>query len=185
MNKDDNQKDKDIRELMSSIKTSIEKAPALNDGFDRLVNKIGEIQIQQKEMQAQQNRLEKTIDEVAEQVDHISDSIYEPDKGLYARIKIIDYKVHGQNEALNDFSEDIGKSYRSIKENSEKVDKIEDRVDTLEKENSVLLGITGKDHEDLRTTIKHGKSFTKIAWAFVLAIVGMAGKFAYEYFINR
>ena len=178
MAKEPDNRDKDIRDLMTSIKSSIEKAPALNDGFDHLVRKIGEIQ-------SQQNRLEKSIDEVAEQVDHISDSIYEPDNGLYARIKIVDYKVHGQNEALNDFSEDIGKSYRTIKENTGKIDKIEDRVDTLEKEGDVLLGITGKDHEDLRTTIKQSKSFSKIAWTFVLAIVGMAAKMAYDYFINR
>lgn len=176
MNRDD--KDKDIRELMSSIKSSIDKAPALNDGFDKLVQKVNEIQ-------NQQNKFKETMDDMSKEIDHISKSIYEPDQGLYARVKIIDYKVHGQNEALNDFSEDIGKSYRTIKENSEKINKIDDRVDTLEKENSVLIGITGKDHEDLRSTIKTGKNFSKIFWAFILALVGMAAKMAYDYFIHR
>ena len=59
MAKEPDNRDKDIRDLMTSIKSSIEKAPALNEGFDHLVRKIGEIQNQQNQMQNQQNRFWK------------------------------------------------------------------------------------------------------------------------------
>lgn len=59
---------------------SIKESPALNGGFDSLMSKVDVIQESQSALKENQGKL-------TEKVDAIHDAMYEPDHGVYARIK--------------------------------------------------------------------------------------------------
>lgn len=85
----------DVRELiriLSAVHTKVMNAPVLNGGFDNLNAKV---------------------DKLEEKVDDIHEAVYEPDEGLFARIKTIDSEhsnnLHDANQKISKLEADIAK----------------------------------------------------------------------------
>ena len=64
----------DVTAALKDIGVRVGKSPVMNGGFDRLVTQI--------------NNIESRQNDIVEKVDLIHDAVYDPDKGLFARIKI-------------------------------------------------------------------------------------------------
>lgn len=184
-NKDDGDEAREeIKQLLSAIKKTIDKASVLDGGFDNVVSKINDIKSTTQKLESSTQKLEKSVDSLNKEMGVLSKSIYDPDTGLYARIKMVDYKINANNEATNDLCEDIGKSYRSIKENETNLQKMDKRLEEIEKEQQAVRKITGSDHEDLKLILKTRKNFNKIFWVFILGVIGSFAKTIIEYFIK-
>lgn len=174
----------EIKQLLGAIKKTIDKASVLDGGFEKVASKINDIQLSVSELKNTSAKTERAVDGLNKEMGILSKSIYDPDTGLYARIKTVDYKLNANNEATNDLCEDIGKSYRSIKENETNILKFDKRLAEIEREHNSLRKITGSDHEDLKLILKTRKNFNKVFWVFILGVIGSFAKTIIDYFVK-
>jgi chromosome segregation ATPase len=75
------------KEMLSIIQKKVLGSPALNGGFDTLLQKM--------------ENLEKHQDKVIEQIDEIHEAVYNPDEGLFARIKDAELERSNEIRELN------------------------------------------------------------------------------------
>lgn len=138
-------------------------APAMNGGFTTLLYKVENIEHSQSQL--------------VEKVDQIHDVLYEPDTGLYARIKNVENATIPP-EALNHLEKDVQeiKIWKTSKEKmSEKDDEHETQQSKLIQQHDVLLN-------DLSDSIK--KYNAAIKWISVSmggGIISMIIKLVYDY----
>jgi hypothetical protein len=151
--------DKDLQTILEGISVKINSSPVLNGGFDKMLVIVETIKERQNE--------------TSKKVDEIHKGLYEPDTGLYARVKSVesDFKEHADND---------DKNMAGIRNSLEKlVDKDKDLEKKVE-HTTKLKKIAGDDLEKLESVIqakgKAGEWFGKIIWAILLAILGGLGK---------
>ena len=111
-------KERNIDDILRDIDRKISTSAALNGGFDRLMAKVDSIE-------SSQTAIEK-------KVDSLQDSIYDPDKGLYARIKEVEHQKEMQVAELERKFDEL-----KVVEEFEEKSRIE--KDTIDKVNRELL----------------------------------------------
>lgn len=169
----------EIRDLLHTIKKAVDRASTIDD---KTLSKIAE---NVRDIQFSTKKLEKTVDKLGTEITNLSQSLYEPDMGLYARVRTIDYKINANNEATNELCEDLGKTYRTIKETESKAERLEKRLGDFEKEILKIQKVTGgSDHDQLKAVLKTKTIFTRLTWAFVLAFFAGVAKLAIDIFTN-
>lgn len=158
--------DKDLQTILESISVKINSSPVLNGGFDKMLVIVENI----KEKQT----------ETSKKVDEIHRGLYEPDTGLYARVKSVE---NGINDMADDFKAHADNDDKNMAGIRISLDKLVDKDKDLEKKvehTTKLKKIAGDDLEKLESMIKvkntAGEWFSKIIWAIVLAILGGLGK---------
>lgn len=162
----DTKSDKELQMLLKSISAKINSSAVLNGGFDKMLVIVENIKEKQNE--------------TSKKVDEIHRGLYEPDSGLYARVKSVESGIQHMAEDFKSHADADEKNTAGIRLSLEKlVDKDKD----LEKkvEHTVKLKkIAGDDLEKLESVIqakgKAGEWFGKIIWAILLAILGGLGK---------
>jgi predicted nucleic acid-binding Zn-ribbon protein len=158
----DDNRTKSIDDILRDIERKLSSSAALNGGFDRLMLKVDGIE-------ASQTAIEKKVDD-------LQDSIYDPDKGLYARIKEIDH----QNEMqIND----LNRKFNEIKVVEEFEEKSRVEKDAIDKLNRELLSKTVNQLDDLIKWKDLVSSFVK--WVIGSGAIGAVGKMLYNMLSNN
>ena len=75
-------------EKLEKVENKVVNSPAMNGGFDKLMGEVGHI----KEVQG----------EVLDAVKGIKKSLYEPDSGLYSRVKQLEVESDRRQEFINE-----------------------------------------------------------------------------------
>jgi len=101
------------RKQMLEMQNRILSAPAMNGGFSTLMYKI--------------EKIEKSQEQIVDKVDEIRDVLYDPDSGIYARIKIIENETI-DNEKFDKLEEEVVaiKTWKNSKEKSEEKEEQQD-----------------------------------------------------------
>lgn len=138
-------------------------APAMNGGFTTLLYKV--------------ENIEQTQSQIVEKVDQIHDVLYEPDTGLYARIKNVE-NASISPEILNHLEKDLQeiKIWKFSKEKlSEKYDEHETQQSKIIQDHDVLLK---QVHDSIK---KYNAAIKWIVVSMSGGIVSIAIKLIYDY----
>lgn len=114
-------------QMLSTIHTKITQSAALNGGFERLSAKI--------------DRMEEIQSKTNDVVDDIHSAIYDPDRGLYARLKDTDNNRTSELQRLDkevSEIEEVDKKHNSLFEQHEK------RLDSIEKSVADSIKLTNR-----------------------------------------
>lgn len=152
----ENEHNKNLEEILKDIEKKLE-CSALTGGFDRLMSKV--------------EAIEESQSNIEKKVDNLHNSIYDPDKGLYARIKEVEHEKEMQISELNKKFGEI-----RVAEEFEEKNKIEKEVS--DKASRELLKKTADQLEDLIKWKDLVTSFVK--WALGSSIFGAFGKMLYN-----
>jgi uncharacterized protein Yka (UPF0111/DUF47 family) len=142
-----------LERTLLHIQEKLKSAHVLNGGFDRLMEKVDSIEGTQEKILGELNTVKVTI--------------YDPDTGIYSRIKAVDdrndERAHAIDKSIAEIKVSQDKLVETTKNHAEEVQKVKDlekKVDDLSKWKSN----TGK-----------------IVWAVVVPVVTTFGKIIYDF----
>lgn len=175
--KNDNKdlQNKDLQKMVETIAKKINGSPALNGGFDRMLIIVEHIQEKQ--------------DETNEKISRIHDGLYEPDEGLYARVKDVenttqDFSKKLDQHALVDEKLQVNLN-DTLKKLNERTEEINKKIETTIK----LKKIAGEDLEKLDQMFKAKNIWlniwSKSAWLIGGGILAAVGKTVWELIAHR
>lgn len=167
--------DKELQLLVESIANKINRAPALNGGFDRMLVIVEHIQDKQEQ--------------TANKLDKIHDGLYEPNDGLYARVKMVETVTA---DFAKKQAEHLGYDEKNMKEMNESLKKLTDidtdlgrKAETTQR----LKKIAGEDLEKLEAVIRvkslWAGVWSKAAWLLGGGILAAIGKTLWELLAHR
>lgn len=157
----DSPSDDDIRNMLLIIQKKVLGSPALNGGFDTLIHKM--------------DNLEKRQDKIIESVDEIHEAIYNPDEGLFARIRDAEESKTGEIHVLN--TEIIALKLRQEIDNRDHVKEFEHDKDLMK-----LIESLKSDVVDM----KRGYAIFKwLGITFCSGIIVATIKAFYDYIIQH
>lgn len=157
----DNNDDKGLEDLLREIEKKL-ACTALNGGFDRLMSKVESI--------------EESQSVIANKVDDLHDSIYDPDNGLYARLKQIEHEKEMQVSELDRKFDEL--KVIGVFEEKSKVEK-----EAVDKTNRELLSKTATQLEDLIKWKDLVTSFAK--WVIGSGAISASAKMLYNMLSGR
>lgn len=140
-------------------------APALNGGFDKLMYKV--------------DKIEETQGKILEKVSVIDNTIYDPDKGLYARIKNVE-----SNSVEDVVALDKAVAEMKIAQEVERRT-VADMVQQVSQKNVTIHEMQSK-LDDLEKWKSQVSAATR--WALVTLVGGglsMVAKFLYDYVVGH
>lgn len=150
-----------IEHLLKEIEKKLE-CSALNGGFDRLMSKV--------------DAIEESQTTIANKVDELHDSIYDPDNGLYARLKEIEHEKEMQVSELDRKFDEL--KVIGVFEEKSKVEK-----EAVDKTNRELLAKTATQLEDLIKWKDLVTSFAK--WVIGSGAISASAKMLYNMLSGR
>ena len=155
------------RQQILEMQNRILSAPAMNGGFSNLMYKI--------------EKIEQSQSQLVTKVDDIREVLYNPDNGLYARIKSVENRTVkvDQFEELEDQIESI-QSWKSR----------EERLAEKEELNDENLAKIINQHSEVIKELQswHQKQTAAVRWIIITAataIVGLVGKLIHAYIFNH
>lgn len=161
-----------LLEQILAIRKTLDQAPVLNGAFQRLTVNVEAI----KEKQ----------DTICKKVDDISSALYEPDEGLYSRIKELEFTGKEMRKDLqNHFQSDekMNEQISTILEEAKVKEKV---IGELEEVTDRLKSITGGNAnlDKLNNIMELQKSLNKAYWLMFGAILTTAAKFIFDVFMR-
>jgi hypothetical protein len=134
------------------------KSPALNGGFDSLMNKI--------------ERISETQDEVCRKVDDVHQAIYDPDDGLFSRIRTAEFE---NNEKILGLKGEIEKIKASTVDYSDAEEETSSKISS---------------HAKLLTEIMSWKVRVISTYRWIFGTLGVAGvglifKLVYDFIVKH
>jgi hypothetical protein len=132
------------RELLEMLVKKMGESSALNGGFEKLCIMIEHVQEEQAKSGVK--------------LDKVSDALYDPNNGLFSRVKAIESKLDTNIENLNRKVDDIPD--------------VKDDVDDLKKFQAAVENIAGKQLEELNELVKLRKNLANVYWALALSAAG-------------
>lgn len=166
---------KNLQQVVEDIAKKLNGAPALNGGFDRMMVIVEHIQDIQ--------------DQTTKKINEIHESLYEPDDGLYARVKMVENIA---SEFSKKQTEHLATDEKTLVSLNESLKKLTDKDDDLDKKAETtirLRKIAGEDLERLERLIR-----IKTAWASVWSkafwlvgggVLAAIGKTIWEFLSRR
>jgi len=145
------------KELLETLIKKLGDSSALNGGFDKLVLMIEHVQ----ERQEDSNK----------KLDKVSEALYDPDTGLFSRVKKIEQKLDTNIDELE-------KKVRVVPN-------VKSEVDDLKKFQVALETITGKQLEELHHLIKLRKNLSNVYWALLVSLAGVVGDVLFNLIKHR
>ncbi len=163
---------KDLQVVVETIAKKINNSPALNGGFDRMMVIVEHIQEKQEEAN--------------NKMDRIHDSLYDPDDGLYARVKSVEVVTSDfakrQDEHLSSDEKVLSQLTNSLKKLNED---LMDKLVTTKK----LKKIAGDELERLELMIRSKNVWlsiwSKAAWLLGGGILAAVGKTVWDLIVRR
>lgn len=147
------------QELLELIVQKFNDSRALNGGFDKLCLMIEHVQAEQ--------------DKNSGKLDKVSDALYDPDHGLFARVKKLEQKIDSN---LGDLDQIV----KGIPTVETKVTALVNKVDSLEKFHAQMEKIGGVGLNEFSDIVALKQRMSNIYWALALAIVMFVGKLLFE-----
>lgn len=142
-----------LETVLGSIQEKLKSAHVMNGGFDRLMEKIDTIETTQEKILGEMNGVKATI--------------YDPDTGIYSRIKAVDdrsdERIHSLDKSISELKSDQKKSDETLQKQALEVDKVKE----LEKKVDELT--------------KWKANATKMIYAIVVPIATTFGKIIYDF----
>lgn len=145
------------RELLETIAKKLMESNALNGGFDKLCLMIEHIQEKQNESSVK--------------LDKVSEAIYDPDNGLFSRVKDLEQKI------------DV--NMNEIEKKIEMVPDVKNEIHDLKKFQEALEQICGKQLTELSEVIKLKKNLATIYWAGMGTVTMVVAKTIFDIISNR
>jgi hypothetical protein len=158
----DSDRDKKLDELLEIIK----RAPAMNGGFTKLQDAVGEIQDTNTKVLYELQLVKGNQDVHTKKIDELHTALYHPDQGLYRRVTSA-FEVNDTQTA-------------EIFEVKTKTDELSKKFDVFETKQAALEAVAGEDLKELRSTISTRKNMMRAFWAFMLAAIGGLAKFLWD-----
>ena len=159
--------------LIKKISAKVETASVLNGGFDEIRDELKEIKWSQLKVMADLNRVHEDIPEIKKEVSSIKEAIYDPDNGLYSRIK----ESNADSKRREDMLKDVSQRTSLI---AKKLDSMEEKMSPIEDTTKKLKKIAGEDLEELKSITKTKENINKLWWAILLAAGAGLGKFIWD-----
>ena len=153
--------DKDTHKLLLDIQQKINGSPALNGGFDTLLYKV--------------DKIEESQGKIVNRIDEIHESIYDPDKGLFARI------ASTKSSQDKDYSE-IDKKLVELSVWKNHLEKSDDEEKSSDKEVKKKVDDHQREIESLNNWKKNFSAALKAGGvALSGGVLSLMGKFLYDY----
>lgn len=140
---------------IGKIENKLSHSPALNGGFERLMDKIDVINDRQVA--------------TANRVDQIHTALYSPDNGFFARVKSVETGAAAMAKELDEHEKEETMFVGEFKE-------VKKHADTTSK----LTKIAGEDLSELSSLVKLRNNINRIFSVLVLGAVGEVGKIIWD-----
>ena len=140
------------RELLESIAKKIADSKALNGGFDRLVVMVEGIQDKQEE--------------AGRKLDKVTDAIYDPDNGIYSRIRCLENKLEAEKIIIAEVLENISDS----------------ELAELKVFRHNVEAAAGPQLEELNALVRIRKNLTKSYWILLTSVVAFLSNLLFQLF---
>lgn len=137
------------RELLETLIQKMSESQALNGGIEKLFVMIENVQDKQEE--------------TGKKLDKVSDAMYDPDNGLFSRVKNIESKLDTNIDKIKD------------------VPVVKDEIDDLKKFQAMVEGIAGKQLEELNALVKLRKSLLAVYMTLVMSTLTFVGDLIFQY----
>ena len=160
---------KSLEELIRRMSSKVENASILNGGYDELREEIKEIKSSQFKVMSDLGNVHKELPEIKSEIKEIKKSIYDPDNGLYTRIR----ESNADSLRRETMLQKVSDKATTIES---KIDSLELKFAPIEKTTAQLKEIAGSNLEELSSITKTKNNINKIWWAVVLAFAAGLGK---------
>jgi SMC interacting uncharacterized protein involved in chromosome segregation len=168
------------QELLELIVQKFNDSRALNGGFDKLCLMIEHVQTEQ--------------DKNSGKLDKVSDALYDPDHGLFARVKKLEQKIDSNLGDLDQIVKGIPTVETKVTALVTKVESLEKKAETqttldsdtrkkvqdLEKFHAQMEKIGGVGLNEFTDIVALKQRMSNIYWALALAIMMFVGKLLFE-----
>lgn len=167
--------DRQLQVLLEGIASKLNGSAVLNGGFDRMIVMIEHIQEKQAEASGK--------------IDSIQEGLYDPNTGLYTRVKTVEAAMGKMVELHAMHIAEDGKHLLEINENLKSLVEVDNQLEKKTATVVRLQKIAGDDLEKLESVIKvksaWGNAWDKVVWLLVGGVVAAMGKALWEVFGHR
>jgi len=151
--------------MLAEIQDKMLHSPALNGGFDSLLNKV--------------NKINDGQVEISSKLTSIHESIYHPDDGLFARVKMVEMaKIEGFDKLEKEVFEINLWKIQEEKTKEKQIEEIEEREELLLQHDNQL-----KDVMEFKNKIS--SAFKWIIVSISTGGLGVLGKLIYDFFAGH
>lgn len=140
------------RELLEILVKKVSDSSALNGGFEKLCVMIEHVQEEQEKS--------------GHKLDKVSEALYDPNTGLFSRVKAIESK--------------LDTNIKDLDKKCDELPTVKEEVQDLKKFQAAIESIAGKQLEELTALVNLRKRLANIYWALALSIVAFAGNLLFQ-----
>lgn len=161
----------------------LSSAPVLNGGFERLQQSISDIKETQVDLQSNIAKINSELEHSSEnfkRVEEKLDRIYDPENGLYARIAETENLINKNEKQIEDISKNIGTFINRADETTKKIRELEKIAEDITGKIKLLNDVGGENYEEIKSTIKIKKNFSKAMWFVITGFIGTIAKIVWD-----
>lgn len=140
------------RELLELLVKKVSDSSALNGGFEKLCVMIEHVQAEQEKS--------------GQKLDRVSDALYDPNIGLFSRVKAIESK--------------LDTNIKDLDKKCDELPTVKEEVEDLKKFQTAIESIAGKQLEELTALVNLRKRLANIYWALALSVLAFAGNLLFQ-----
>lgn len=140
------------RELLELLVKKVSDSSALNGGFEKLCVMIEHVQEEQAKS--------------GQKLDRVSDALYDPNIGLFSRVKAIESK--------------LDTNIKDLDKKCDELPTVKEEVEDLKKFQTAIESIAGKQLEELTALVNLRKRLANIYWALALSVLAFAGNLLFQ-----
>lgn len=144
-----------LERTLTQVQDKLRNAHVLNGGFDLLMEKIAKI--------------EDVQDKILDDVNDLKKTMYDPDDGLFSRIKTTD---DASSERVHTLDKTVAELKTRLEDDVEDIEKLDNRVEAIESLTDQVEDLT-----------KWKSNITKLIWAVVVPIATTFVKVLYDFFV--
>ena len=140
------------RELLELLVKKVSDSSALNGGFEKLCVMIEHVQNEQAKS--------------GQKLDKVSEALYDPNNGLFSRVKAIESK--------------LDTNIKDLDKKCDELPSVKEEVEDLKKFQEAIESIAGKQLEELTALVNLRKRLANIYWALALSVVAFVGNLLFQ-----
>lgn len=140
------------RELLELLVKKVSDSSALNGGFEKLCVMIEHVQEEQTKSGVK--------------LDKVSEALYDPNVGLFSRVKAIESK--------------LDTNIKDLDKKCDELPTVKEEVEDLKKFQTAIESIAGKQLEELTALVNLRKRLANIYWALALSVLAFAGNLLFQ-----
>ena len=137
------------RELLELL---VKKVSDNSAGFEKLCVMIEHVQTEQEKS--------------GQKLDKVSEALYDPNTGLFSRVKAIESK--------------LDTNIKDLDKKCDELPSVKEEVEDLKKFQTAIESIAGKQLEELTALVNLRKNLSKIYWSLALSVVAFVGNLLFQ-----